>query len=121
MDNRYVVIRKDRVSSKSRREGIFIALNNIFSFEILETDSKLECINVKIKTLDKYIYICIVYFPPNSQVNDYNNFFALLETFLHNGSEVLILDFNLPCYESDSSEQSVALKNFCHFNNLRTM
>ena len=100
-DNRYTVIRRDRNLIKTGQTlggGVLLAVKR--DYKILEIDcSELQsdCILAKI-TGDKInLYICVVYFTPNSSVELYEEVFQFVESKCQVDCTLLVIgDFNLP-------------------------
>ncbi|KAG5863042.1 hypothetical protein JTB14_020704 [Gonioctena quinquepunctata] len=112
VDDRYTVVRKDREAISMRGGGVFVAIKKDLKFEIVNIESRLEC-------LYEVMILSVVYFPPNSSVADYTDFYDMFDSFNKNNTEIIIVgDFNLPDFENNTSEKSKALIDFCTLNNL---
>lgn len=100
--NEYQVYRRDRCQNRtgmSRGGGVLIAVSgNIKIHRLNNLETEGENLWVKLEFPNKNtVIICVVYFPPNSHLNYYSNFFGKLETFQIKNEKLLILgDFNLP-------------------------
>jgi hypothetical protein len=81
-DNRYLVFRRDRESMSGtckRGGGVLIAIKKCFSAaQIVVHELELEClwISVNLKYRKKML-LCVVYFPPMSNYDEYVKFFLL--------------------------------------------
>jgi exonuclease III len=114
-DARYTVFRKDR---QTRGGGVAMAVQSRHlsaSKRMTELESDGEDLWVKITFKRTVIFVCVVYFPPNSSEEHYSNFFQKLEgsTNIVKDKYVLILgDFNYPSSNCSKSELNYFLSFF---------
>ena len=104
----FIIYRKDR---NSRGGGVMIAISNKIHSELMTIDSDLEVLSVKIGTHSSFV-LCIVYMPPNSNLDQYQKLFNYL-TVLENDNSVVIGDFNLPDINWNTLSFSSLIALFC--------
>jgi len=97
----YTVFRRDRCADTGmlRGGGVLLAVkNHIKAKRLFRLETEGENIWLKIQLNSKFSFICaIVYFPPNSPLQTYINFFDKINIFTFTNEHLLILgDFNLP-------------------------
>ncbi|KAL3281979.1 hypothetical protein HHI36_005182, partial [Cryptolaemus montrouzieri] len=110
-DSRYSVVRRDRNNDKARGRGVLLALKKNIQYEIVECNCDIECIVMKVKqNKRKYVYVSIVFLPPNSIMELYENYFSIFEDLLidENGS-LLLGDSNLLFVETNINGRSRCL------------
>jgi hypothetical protein len=114
-DDRYTVFRRDR---QSRGGGVALAvysqhLQAAQRINTMETDGEDMWIRLTFKRVT--IFVCVVYFPPNSNGESFSNFFEKLEISRNivNDKYILILgDFNLHSCSYSRDELSYFLESF---------
>lgn len=95
-DSRYNVFRQDR--AVKRGGGVLIAVtNHIVAIKVDFVVEGIEIICVKVNLGHSTYYVLTVYFPPNSKIGTYNDFFSEIEKHktLHYNNVIIIGDFNL--------------------------
>ena len=100
----YIAYRKDRnfsVTNKRDGGGVLLAVKSVYKSErcfMLES-AEVESVWVKVYlTSNSYLFICVVYFPPNTSKDTYKSFFTKVEEceqLLSDSLVLLIGDFNL--------------------------
>lgn len=122
-DNRYSIIRYDRSSGKLRGGGVLLAIKRCFSYEIIDTHilCQSEHVIIKIKCKKKSFYIGLVYFCPNDNFENYENFLQIFEQFIFenddNSNIVILGDFNLPfLYETNCDKNLLLREYMCLYN-----
>ena len=100
-DDRYMLFRKDRntqLRGKCRGGGVILAVQRKYNaFQMNNIAYDLDCVLVKFVSKILSLYMCVVYFEPNSPLESYEQFFMYLESSCPPGSIVCLMgDFNLP-------------------------
>lgn len=122
--NNKIVVRRDRnylLTGQKQGGGVLLAIRD--TFEVLECDifpPDIEAICVRISFgFEKFLYIVVVYFVPNSGIQVYNAFYECIETKLLNCDCIVLGDFNLHDYVDNASTKYVcSFNNFLAFTNM---
>lgn len=124
-DERYTVIRKDRNTSATRGGGVLVAFNKKLPYELLETkeECNVECLFVRVRFEKVSVIVSVVYFKPNSSLDDYISYFNQFESLLTSEqAKTLILgDFNLPLLDTCDNDRNNALGEFLNLHNLQQL
>lgn len=128
LDDRYVIYRRDRdprVANKCDGGGVLIAIKNKFVSERIPTlETELEDLWIKVKFNLRFIYICVIYFPPSTHIEKYQTFYSVLENNPKiSCSELIILgDFNIsksdPAFTIANNMIENEFINFLNVNNI---
>ena len=119
-DSRYEVIRKDR-ESNMLGGGVLLAIKRDVPYEIIDCKCYLELVLVKVKLKKFVIYLSVVYFKPNSLLEQYESYFNIFDDIMLEDSNLLIMGhFNLShlCLNGSSSTD-ILMSEFLSINNLQ--
>ena len=130
-DDRYTVLRQDRnlcKTGKSKGGGVSVSAFDHFNLQLLDScDDMFDCIIAKMLFGREVVYICAVYFPPNSDVILYEELFKRIECHCPQGSTIFLIgDFNLSEIEGTdfdfmrASEKCQMLYNFMSYFDLQS-
>lgn len=117
----YTVFRRDRdvtSSGKSDGGGVLCAVKATFEVERCpELETTLEDLWLKVKVHNKYIFVCVAYFPPYYKLEHYKIFFRKLNLNykIFDKDCIILADFNL----KPQTECFNELQNFILYHNLR--
>lgn len=131
----YNVFRADRDyanTNYNRGGGVLLAVDiNLcaslvdLSQSNLQLISTIDILGVKLTLHCRTIYIFVIYVPPGTKADDYENLFEIISSIniLHNNDILIVGDFNIPSYYSSiindqTNTQVAALNNFMNFLNL---
>ncbi|XP_044744098.1 uncharacterized protein LOC123306264 [Coccinella septempunctata] len=123
----YSVYRKDRAYGV-RGGGVLLAVNDdLFTSELCELEYSVESVDmvyVKISVASGLLfYVILLYIPPDSNINVYNDIFEILEDLNSPESVMILGDFNISAlqgyYETnESSSLLLRYQSFVNFANL---
>lgn len=123
LDDRYVIYRFDRnfnTSAKKDGGGVLIACKRNLDSHELTFNSQLGELWVKIKVGGKCFYVCVIYFPPGSQLETYRSFFNMCECnqYMFQANVMILGDFNLPYIIPNLTVvNSQCERELCEFSN----
>lgn len=122
--NNRIVLRKDRryhLTGQKQGGGVLLAIKDSYEaleYDIFSDDLEALCVRIRFGT-DRFLYIVVVYFVPNTSVQLYNKFYETVETKLLNCDCIILGDFNLRNYvDKLSTKQICNFKSFLAFANL---
>lgn len=126
--NKWNIFRKDRdpiLTGKSQGGGVLIGVNNVYNSvecNIFVPEMEAICVCVSLNSF-KCLYVVVVYFPPNCDINLYHSFYEAIERNLSGKMYIILGDFNIPSYidVASTSEVLLNLKGFLAFNNLQQL
>lgn len=119
----YTVYRCDRdpAAGKTKGGGCLIAVRNKFqSVRVFDTVTANEEVWIKVTLHDSVLYMCSVYFPPNTPFNNYQIFYDSYEPnfAMKNPNIIIFGDFNL---ESASNNVRINHQHFSLLHNLKQL
>lgn len=122
----FKIIRCDRADGR-KQGGVFLAISSRYELKpipIANVDAalfELVCATVHRKNIFLFM-CCVVYIPPNSNVNEYMHLFSILETECVKFDNVLVLgDFNMPSTTVEVQSYMEYVNAFCGFRQVNNL